>query len=143
MARTDALRNHGGCALLRRQGLAGSRPLMSGDFQTRIAEIRSRFGSSLEARIAETAALLPSLSGNAEVARTGVADTYVKIHGISGVALMVGFTSIGKLAGSVEEVLLAPYRAARGLTTEEAEQLGIALAQLLEAVGSAVRNRPQ
>ncbi len=48
-------------------------------------------------------------------------ETYRRIHGIVGVGPTVGFVATARAAGTVENLLLAQRRAARGLIANEAD----------------------
>jgi chemotaxis protein histidine kinase CheA len=113
---------------------------MQDDFNTRIEKVRQRFAFTLEGKIRDTVALLPSLSGEEVDAKDGVTASYRRIHGICGVAATVGFARTGLLARDVEDVLLAPYRAERGLTADEAVRLEKALDELFVAAKSELRS---
>jgi chemotaxis protein histidine kinase CheA len=106
---------------------------MSGDlFVERLAVVRQCFVSTLESKIEDTYAALPKLSGDGSDVIVTLEETYRRIHGIVGVGQTVGFVAIGKAAKTVENVLLGPYRAARGLATNEAVELTKALHALRE-----------
>lgn len=94
-------------------------------FAAKVAQVRQRFISTLEGKIAETCAALPKLSdGTApDAATAAVADAYVCIHGIVGIGRTVGFPAIGSAAHDVEDVLRPPYNAGRALTGDEISQL--------------------
>lgn len=92
-------------------------------FAGRLATVRHRFASTLAAKISDACAALPQLSGNDIAVAEKLADTYRQIHGIGGIGSMVGFVATGKAARVAEDVLLPPFRAKRGLTDDEAENL--------------------
>jgi hypothetical protein len=92
-------------------------------FAERLATVRQRFASTLEAKINEACAALPHLSGDDPAAVEKLAGIYHQIHGICGVGPTVGFAASGKAARRVEDILLPPFRAKRGLTTDETDGL--------------------
>jgi chemotaxis protein histidine kinase CheA len=102
-------------------------------FAERLARVRQRFASSLENKIEDTYADLPKLSGDGRDVTDTLRETYRRIHGIVGVAPTVGFVATGNAARTVENVLFGPYRATRGLVSNEAEALRKALHVLREA----------
>jgi hypothetical protein len=99
-------------------------------FMERLAKVRLRFASTLEARISDARAALPQLSRGDPASLEKLADTYQKIHGICGVGPTVGFPATGRFARDAENVLLPPFRDNRGLTALEARTLGNALEAL-------------
>jgi chemotaxis protein histidine kinase CheA len=102
-------------------------------FEERLANIRDRFASSLESRIADAREALPRLLGQETAVAEKVAETYRQLHGICGIGATVGFVATGKAARSAETLLLAPFRAKRGLTSNEGERLRKALDALAAA----------
>jgi chemotaxis protein histidine kinase CheA len=106
---------------------------MSSDpFADRVAAVRQRFVSTLEAKIDGTGAALPHLSGAEPEAAEVVAEAYRCMHGIVGIGRTVGFPAIGDAAHAVEDVLRLPYRASRGLTADEISRLEKSLSALRE-----------
>jgi chemotaxis protein histidine kinase CheA len=94
-------------------------------FAAKVAQVRQRFISTLDGKIAETCAALPKL-GDAtapDTATAAVADAYRCIHGIVGIGRTVGFPAIGSAAHDVEDVLRPPYNAGRPLTAGEISNL--------------------
>jgi len=111
---------------------------MSDDlFADRVAKVRQRFMSTLEAKIDETSAALPNLGGVVPPggAAAAVAEAYLRIHGIIGIGRTVGFPAIGRAAHDVEDVLRVPYQSGRGLTADEISLLKDSL-QALRAVAA-------
>lgn len=102
-------------------------------FTERLAKVRRRFASTLESKISDSFAALPQLSGNGGAALAKLGDTYQRIHQICGVAPTVGFVATGKAARNAEDILIAPFRSKRCLTTEEAARLQTALDALQAA----------
>jgi chemotaxis protein histidine kinase CheA len=88
-------------------------------FADRVAKVRQRFVSTLEAKIDETSAALPKLGGGASLAVTAVTEAYRCMHGIVGIGRTVGFPETGSAAHAVEDVLRPPFHAGRGLTADE------------------------
>lgn len=82
-------------------------------FADRVAKVRQRFVSTLEAKIDETCAALPKLGGGAPPAATAVAEAYRCMHGIVGIGRTVGFPDTGRAAHEVERPALALSRRAR------------------------------
>jgi chemotaxis protein histidine kinase CheA len=111
-------------------------------FAERLARVRQRFIASLESKIEVTRADLPKLSGEGRDVATAVEETYRRIHGIVGVGPTVGFAATGKAAKTVEDVLLGPYRAARGLVVNEIDDLKKALQALHEAAQQELQATP-
>jgi chemotaxis protein histidine kinase CheA len=102
-------------------------------FAERLARVRQRFVSSLESKIEDTYAALPKLSGDGSDVTNTLGEAYRRIHGIVGIGPAVGFAATGTAAKTVENVLIGPYRATRGLAADEADALKKALHVLREA----------
>jgi hypothetical protein len=102
-------------------------------FTERLARVRQRFVLSLESKIEETYTELPKLCGEGRDVTDALGETYRRIHGIVSTGPTVGFAATGKAARTVENVLLEPYRATRGLVANEADALRKALHVLREA----------
>ncbi len=92
-------------------------------FVQRIAAIRMRFASKLTTKIEETDAALPHLAGVGGDVVDAVAATYRRIHDLCGVGPTVGFVETGQAARNLDAILIGPFRAARGLTTDEVARL--------------------
>lgn len=92
-------------------------------FQDRVEAVRRRFASSLDGKIRDSFAELAHLGGEGALAAAAVAQCYRRIHGICGIGAAVGFTNTGRAAKSVEDVLVAAFRAGRGLTAAETARL--------------------
>jgi chemotaxis protein histidine kinase CheA len=90
-------------------------------FAAKVAQVRQRFISTLDGKIAETCAALPRLGADVppDTATAAVTDAYQCIHGIVGIGSTVGFPAIGSAARDVEDVLRSPYKAGRALTPDE------------------------
>jgi chemotaxis protein histidine kinase CheA len=102
-------------------------------FTVRLSSVRERFISALESKIEDTYAAVPDLSGDKSDAVETVEEIYRRIHSIVGIGSTVGFVSTGRAARSVENILLPPHRAERGMTGEEIELFRKALHALREA----------
>jgi chemotaxis protein histidine kinase CheA len=99
-------------------------------FTDRVARVRQRFVSTLQAKIDDTAAAVPNLSAVAAASRAAVAEAYRCMHGIVGIGRTIGFPETGHAAHDVEDVLRSPYHAGRGLTPDEISRLEISLETL-------------
>jgi len=113
------------------------------EFNDRLAAVRQRFASGLADKIAATSAAVPTLTGDAAGAVAAVAESYRRIHGISGVGASVGFASTGQAAREVEAVLLPPFRAGRGLNADEAARLECKLAALSATAQAELQTKNQ
>ena len=60
-------------------------------FADRLARVRQRFVSTLEGKIDDTCAALPTLGCDAPLAAAAVAEAYRCMHGIVGIGPTVGF----------------------------------------------------
>lgn len=92
-------------------------------FAERIAMIRVRFASKLNAKIADTDAGLSDLLGDTANAVEAVATTYRRFHEVCGIAPTVGLEEIGQVARNLNAILIGPFRSKRGLTGEEMVKL--------------------
>jgi chemotaxis protein histidine kinase CheA len=106
--------------------------VMADPFTERLGRVRQRFVSALESKIEDTYAAIPDLSGDAPAAVETVEETYRRIHSIVGIGPTVGFIGTGRAARSVENILLPPHKAERGLTGEEIDSFRKALHALRE-----------
>jgi chemotaxis protein histidine kinase CheA len=102
-------------------------------FTERLARVRARFVSALDRKIEDTYAAIPALTGSDTAAAAAVEESYRRIHGIVGIGPTVGFSFTGRAARTVEDILLRPREAERGLTTEEMTSFKEALDALREA----------
>jgi len=107
--------------------------MTSDPFADRLARVRHRFVSTLEGKIDDTCAAIASVSGVTPAAAAAVAEAYLCVHGMVGVAPTVGFPATGDAAHQVEDVLRAPYKTGRGLTADEISKLAPTLQALREA----------
>jgi chemotaxis protein histidine kinase CheA len=108
-------------------------------FGERLEAVRKRFASSLENKISETRAELPSFLEGAPNAVDSVANAYRRIHGIRGVGAAIGFAATGRAARAVEDVMTAAYRGSRGLAAAEITGLDTALRDLAIAAQAELR----
>jgi hypothetical protein len=109
-------------------------------FTERLARVRQRFVSGLESKIEDTYAAIPNLSEATATAAEAVAESYRRMHGIVGIGPTVGFGRTGRAARTVENILLLPHRAERGLTIEEIESFKKALHALREIAASELQS---
>jgi hypothetical protein len=109
-------------------------------FAERLAAVRQRFATVLASKIDDTYAGLPNLSEMAPAAVEAVRDTYRRMHDLVGIGATVGFAGTGRAARSVEDILLPPHHAGRGLTNEEIASFKKALHALREAAASELQS---
>lgn len=85
---------------------------MTDAFTERMAAVRQRFVANLGTRIADI-----------ELGRDGGFDAlelaHRQAHGLCGVGPTLGFVETGKVARSIEQLLLAAVKAQRALTDDE------------------------
>jgi hypothetical protein len=96
-------------------------------FAERLARVRQRFVSALESKIEDTYAAIPDLSGDTPAVVEAVGETCRRMHNIVGIGPTVGFAGTGRAARSVENILMPPQEAERGLTVEEIDSFKKAL----------------
>ena len=106
------------------------------NFQERLHAIRRRFAGSLPTKIEQSIAELPNLCGVQMRASAAVEGCYRRIHGISGLAAIVGFAPTGQAAKRAEDALADAFRARRGLTPDEATLFAEELHALSAAAAS-------
>jgi hypothetical protein len=92
-------------------------------FTERLARIRARFASKLAAKIRDTDAALPRLSGDGSDAIEAVAVAYRRFHEVCGIGATIGFQATGQSARGLEGILIGPFRDHRGLSTDELASL--------------------
>jgi hypothetical protein len=97
--------------------------MASDQFAERLAQVRARFASKLETRIASLDEAAPLLRGDGATAIETLAVAHRGIHDLCGVGPTIGFDATGRAARDIERVLLVPLRAGRGLNESEAAAL--------------------
>ena len=107
---------------------------MSDLFLERIAEVRERFASRLDSRIEEIGCAARCDCGEAGLDAIALAHRHA--HGLCGVGATLGFVGTGKVARSIEQLLLPVVKAGRELTDDEIPRLREGLT-LLRATASA------
>jgi chemotaxis protein histidine kinase CheA len=105
-------------------------------FAERLARVRQRFVSTLESKIEDTYKDIPDLSEAASAGAETVEEAYRRIHSLVGVGPTVGFARTGRAARSVENILLPPHQAKRGLTNPEIDSFKKALHALRETAAN-------
>ena len=108
-------------------------------YTDRLARVRHRFVSTLEGKIDNAYAAIPTLSGALPTAPPAVAEAYRTMHGIVGIGPTVGFPATGRAAHAVEDVLRGPQQQKRGLNDEEI----LALKKRLHALREAAKREMQ
>jgi chemotaxis protein histidine kinase CheA len=88
-------------------------------FADRLALVRQRFVSTLNAKIDAAYASIPELGGLAPTAASAVGETYRCMHGLVGVGSTVGFPATGSAAHDVENTLRPAQNDRRGLSEDE------------------------
>jgi purine nucleoside permease len=109
-------------------------------FAERLARVRERFVLALESKIADTYAAIPGMAVDASKAVETVAETYRRIHGIAGIGPTVGFAGTGRAARHLEDILLEPHQAERGLTAQEIATFKRALHTLQETAAKELQS---
>lgn len=112
------------------------------DFVERIATIRARFVAKLDEKIRKTHAALPYLSGDSRDAIDEVAAAYRLFHDICGIGPTIGFDVTGRAASRIDAILIGPFRARRGLSTDELTKLTKRLACLRIVARAECTQRP-
>ena len=98
-----------------------------------MAQIRERFATKLDLKIADTNSALPEVASEGASGTEAVAAAYRRIHDICGIAPTVGFVETGRVARTLDEILIGPFRAARALTADEMARLRTGLEALQAA----------
>jgi hypothetical protein len=88
-------------------------------FAARIDKIRARVALKLADRIQQTDAALPQMTGGGNDAVNAVATAYRWFHDVSGIGPTLGFEATGREARMCADILVGPFRAQRGLSTDE------------------------
>lgn len=112
--------------------------MTSDHFTLRLAAVRQRFATRLAARIASLDAMLPQMQGATRPCAEAVARAHHQLHELCGLAPALGFPATGRAARAAEEILRAPRRAERALTTAEAARLR----EALDGLRAAARAEP-
>jgi hypothetical protein len=112
---------------------------IEGRFEARLDIIRQRFSAKLIDRLRRTAADLPHMASDGVGPAELVANAYRWVHEICGIASTIGFDAIGQAARSCESILVGPYRARRGLTSNELTDLTARIESLQIAAGDEMR----
>jgi HPt (histidine-containing phosphotransfer) domain-containing protein len=101
--------------------------MMNDIFAERVAAVRRRFGVKLDARIGGIESALPQPGG--KIGLNALAQAHRNAHDLCGIGATLGFVETGKVARSIEQLLLAAVKAERTLTDDEIPRLreGIAL----------------
>lgn len=105
-------------------------------YAERLARVRQRFVAGLESKIEDTYRSLPHLSATAPDGLEAVEETYRRIHSLVGIGPTVGFARTGRAARSVENILMLPQEAKRGLNDQEIDSFKKALHALRETATS-------
>jgi hypothetical protein len=109
-------------------------------FAERLARVRERFVSALESKIGDTFAAIPDLSGETAAVIETLGETYRRMHGIVGIGPTVGFAGTGRAARRLENILLEPHQAGRGLTSKELASFETALRALRETAAGELQS---
>jgi HPt (histidine-containing phosphotransfer) domain-containing protein len=107
---------------------------MSDLFVERIAEVRERFASRLGSRIEEIERAMPRERDEAGL--DAIVLAHRQAHGLCGIGATLGFVGTGRVARSIEQLLLPVVKAGRELTDDEIPRLREELA-LLRSTASA------
>jgi len=93
------------------------------DFAERIAKIRARFAAKLADNIHETDVALPHLTGGGSDAVDAVAAAYRRFHDVCGIGATIGFEATGRVARTIDSLLIGPFRGRRALSGDELAKL--------------------
>lgn len=94
---------------------------MSDIFVERIAAVRRRFVAGLGSRIEEIARALRQPEGEAWLETLAIAHRHA--HGLCGIGSTLGYAETGKVARSIEQLLLGAVKAGRELNADEIPHL--------------------
>jgi len=89
------------------------------EFADRIAKIRARFAAKLTDKITETDAALAHMTGGGTDAADTVATVYRRFHDVCGMGATIGFEATGRVARTLDTILVGPFRDHRGLSDDE------------------------
>jgi HPt (histidine-containing phosphotransfer) domain-containing protein len=106
---------------------------MADPFAERMAQVRTRFAAKLNDRVASLDTAVPGLVGDGPAIVQALEVAHRTAHDLCGVGPTIGFHETGKAARKVEQLLLSPLRAARGLSAQEAEHVRREIAALRAA----------
>lgn len=112
---------------------------MSELFIDRIAAVRQRFSARLDARIDGIEAATP---GHGEVDPGILVQAHRDAHHLCGVGATLGYFETGRVARSIEQMLIAAVKSERTLTNDEISYLRDGIA-LLRSTASAEMGAPQ
>jgi chemotaxis protein histidine kinase CheA len=107
--------------------------MMNDLFVDRIAAVRQRFSAQIGARIEGIEAAAPE---HGEVGLDVLAQAHRDAHHLCGMGATLGFVKTGKVARSVEQLLLAAVRSERKLTNDEIPRLREGIALLRSTAGA-------
>jgi chemotaxis protein histidine kinase CheA len=91
--------------------------LMSDPFTERLAAVRERFVAKFDARIGDIESAIPQLGR--EVGLDTVVEAHRQAHGLCGIGPSLGYVETGKVARSIERMLLAAVKDKRPLADDE------------------------
>lgn len=103
--------------------LKRARVMDESQFAKRIAVVRARFAAKLADKIRETRAALPRLVGDGGAAADAVATAYRRFHDMGGIGSTIGFEATGRVARTLDAILIGPFRDQRGLSGAELAKL--------------------
>jgi Hpt domain len=112
--------------------------VVTGDlFAERIAAVRQRFADKLNGRIEVIASVMQQSRGEDGLAALVLAHR--EAHGLCGVGATLGYVETGKVARSIERMLLAAVKAGRMLADDEILRLHDGIV-LLRSTATAEQN---
>lgn len=89
------------------------------EFDERIAKIRARFVTKFAEKLRDTDAAVSQLTGDGADATAATEATYRRFHDMCGIGSTIGLNATGQAAKALDAILIAPFRAQRGLSSEE------------------------
>jgi chemotaxis protein histidine kinase CheA len=113
--------------------------LTTDHFAERFAAVRERFTAKLTSRIDEIEATIPQLGDDG--AFDALARAHRRAHDLCGIGPTMGFVTTGQVARTVEQILLAPLKAERALTTDELARLRQEIVSLRTAARAETQNQ--
>ena len=111
----------------------GGKSVTTDHFAERFAAVRERFAAKLDSRIEEIEAAVPEFGSDGEAGMEARARAHRRAHDLCGIGPTMGFVATGKQARTVEQLLLAPIKAGRALTSAEIVRLCEEIAGLRSA----------